>query len=51
MAEPTNISVLRNYFGKKEGATLTDFANELKKLSAEEKQQLADGIRNESLTY
>lgn len=51
MAEPTNVKVLRDYFGKKEGGTLAGFAAELKELTDQEKQQLADGIRNESLTY
>ena len=51
MAEQTNIKVLRDFFGKKEGGTLAGFAAELKELTDQEKQQLADGIRNESLTY
>lgn len=51
MAEMTNVKALRSYFGQKEGQTLTQFAAELKELSDTEKQQLADGIRDESLTY
>jgi hypothetical protein len=51
MAEISNIKALRNFFGQKEGQKLAEFADELKALSDDEKQQLADGIRNESLTY
>lgn len=42
---------LSDYFGRKEGQNLAGFAEELKALSADEKQQLAEGIINGSLTY
>jgi len=48
---PSTIKTLRDFFGKKEGQTLSDMANEFKELSTEEKQQLADGINNGSLNY
>jgi hypothetical protein len=43
--------VLKTYFGLKEDQTLTQFVAELKQLSDEEKQQLADGITDGTLTY
>lgn len=51
MADASPLKTLRNFFGKKEGQTLSDMAEEFKALTPEEKQQLADGINNESLTY
>lgn len=43
--------VLKEFFGKREGQTLTEFVVEMRQLTDEDKQQLADGIRNGSLTY
>lgn len=43
--------VLKQYFGLKEGQKISDFVEELKALSPEEKLQLTDGIQNGTLTY
>lgn len=43
--------VLKGYFGFLPGQKLADFADELKSLSADEKAQLAAGIRDETYTY
>lgn len=46
-----NVKALKEFFGLKEGQRLADFAEELKALSTEEKEQLSEGILNGSLTY
>jgi hypothetical protein len=46
-----SVKVLKEFFGLREGDKLADFAQELKALSDEEKQQLHDGIEDGSLTY
>lgn len=51
MAEATNTKLISDFFGKREGDKLTDYMEEYKKLTDEDKQQLGDGIRNGSLTY
>jgi hypothetical protein len=43
--------LLREYFGYREGDGLAQFAAELKALSEDEKEQLAEGIHNGTLTY
>ena len=48
---PSVPTTLKKYFGFKEGDTLKEFLVELKELSTEEKQQLAEGILNGTLTY
>lgn len=50
-ASPTDLALISRYFGKKEGQNLKDLTDEMKKLTAEDKKQLAGGIRDESLTY
>lgn len=45
--EPSNIVTIAKFFGLK-GATAV---KELKELNDDEKNQLAEGIRNGSLTY
>lgn len=47
----SNTKVLSKYFGKKDGGTLAQFADEIKQLTEQDKQQLGDGIRNVTLTY
>lgn len=47
----TDAAVLKQFFGLREGQTLTGFVAELKDLSADEKAQLANGIRDETFTY
>lgn len=51
MAEPSTLKTLRDYFGKKEGQSLRELADEFSALSPEEKQQLAEGINNGSMNY
>jgi hypothetical protein len=46
-----NVKTLKNFFELKEGQRLSDFAEELKALSHEEKVQLCEGIENETFTY
>lgn len=46
-----SVKTLKDYFGLRDGDKLADFANELKELSDEEKQQLSEGIESGSLTY
>ncbi len=43
--------VLKDYFGLKEGKTIRDFAEELKALTTEDKEQLSSGILDETFTY
>ena len=42
---------LKDFFEIKKGETLRDFAQELKNLTAEDKEQLAAGIENETFDY
>ena len=44
-------SVLKKFFGLKDGQTLSDFAGELKQLTDEDKEQLVQGITDESFSY
>lgn len=44
-----NVKLIASVF--KGDMALKDFAEELKQLTAEDKEQLAEGIRNGSLTY
>ncbi len=47
-----SVKAIKEFFGYRPGKeTLSDFAQELKELSDEEKLQLSDGIENGSLTY
>jgi hypothetical protein len=47
----TSVKVLRDFFGYRDGDSLRDFGEELKKLSFEDKEQLTKGIIEGSLTY
>lgn len=54
----TRLSVIYGYFGKApandyrpKAGTLTTFREEWKALSESDKEQLQEGIRNETLTY
>lgn len=47
----TTTKLIKEFFGIKEGEVLKDFVVEFKKLTPEDKEQLAEGIRNGSLTY
>lgn len=49
--KPKTVVILKNFFGVKEGQKLTDFANEIKELTDEDKLQLATGIEDGSLNY
>lgn len=51
MAEKSDAMVIREYFGLLPGCTLKDFLGEYKALTAEDKIELAEGIRNETFTY
>lgn len=51
MAEQSNPVAINKYFGKLPGQTTTEFLSEYKKLTESDRQELADGIRNGSLTY
>jgi hypothetical protein len=42
LKEMTPVQVLRTYFGTKPGQSISDFARELKELSAEEKAELVE---------
>lgn len=42
---------LQKFFGKKEGQTLKDFAEEIRTLTPLDKQQLGEGIASSTLTY
>lgn len=45
------VVVLKEFFGLKEDQDLRGFLAELKELSTEEKEQLAEGINNGTFTY
>lgn len=47
----SDAKLISNFFGKLPGQNLSDFMEEYKALSSEDKSQLAEGIRNGSLTY
>ena len=49
MASP--VKVLKEFFGLKPDQTLKDFAAELKELTSEDKEQLVQGIENETYDY
>lgn len=50
--QPKSDTVLmKNFFGYRDGEGLSDFSNELKTLSPEEKAELGEGIRNGTFTY
>ena len=53
MADEKKISIkpLKEFFGLKEGQKLADFAEELKQLTDEDKQQLSKGIEDGTLNY
>lgn len=42
----TFVSALRHFFGIRPGTTLTDFSAELKALSASDRAELAQGLRD-----
>lgn len=48
---PKTAVTLKKYFGIKEGDKLIDFANELKKLTDEDRQELTKGILDETFSY
>jgi hypothetical protein len=43
MAEKTAMAIINEFFGRKPGQTLTEFAAEIKELSPEEKAELVNG--------
>ena len=43
---PSFVSACKEYFGFKPGQKLSDFAAEIKALSASDKVEIADGLRN-----
>lgn len=45
MSQKSFIAACKDFFGFKPGQTLTEFGNEIKALSHEEKMDLADGMR------
>lgn len=47
----STLKPIKNFFGFKDGQTMTQFGTEFKALTDEDKKQLADGIENGSLTY
>lgn len=49
--KPSNLKIIKEFFGFKEGQTMTQFGNEYKELSDEDKEQLARGIEDETLDY
>ncbi len=48
---PATVKVLKDYFGLKPGQGLREFAVELKGLTLEDRQQLANGIKDKSHNY
>ncbi len=48
---PATVKVLKDYFGLKPGQGLKGFAEELRELTPEDRQQLANGIQDESYNY
>lgn len=51
MTEKSDAVLIQKFFGKRNGTTLKDYMEEYRQLTEEDKQQIADGIRNGSLTY
>lgn len=47
----TGVSVLKKYFGLKDGESLKDFAGETKQLTDQDFDQLKTGIEDGSFTY
>lgn len=47
----TDIMVLKEFFGTREGETLTQFVAEMRELGEDDKAILAEGIRNGTYTY
>lgn len=47
----SDLVLIKDYFGYREGTGAGEFLKELKALSPEDKAQLAEGIRNGTLTY
>lgn len=47
----SNAVTIKKFFGLKPGQTTGEFLKEFQALSPEEKEQLAEGIKNESCTY
>lgn len=48
---PSDIKLLKDYFGTREGDTIREFAVEIKALTEKDKRQLVGGIKDGSLTY
>jgi len=48
---PGIAKVLKAYFGYRPGEGLNAFADEIRKLTAEDKKQIVEGIVNETFTY
>ena len=49
--KPSSASIISKFFGRLPGQDLPGFMQEFKKLTDEDKKQLADGIADGSLTY
>lgn len=47
----SDVKILKDYFGVREGQKLKDFADELKELTDEDKAQLVAGIQDETYDY
>lgn len=47
----TNAKDIKQFFGFKENQTMTQFLQEFKQLTDDDKNQLGNGIRNGTLTY
>lgn len=45
MAELTNVQAISKFFGKKEGQSMTEFMQEMKALTTEDKDWLGDECR------
>lgn len=46
-----SVTAIKKYFGLLPGQSLVDFKNEWGKLTEQDKEQLTEGIKNESLNY
>ena len=49
--QQSDLKVIRDFFGFRRGDKLRDFGKEYQALTAEDKTQLAEGIRNKTFTY
>ena len=49
--KPSNLVTLVKFFGKKDGQSSIDLASEIRELSDTDQADLAEGIRNQTLTY